>query len=293
MSDRSSKSSIVLLSTAKMFDGQQNVYQHHSSELHCDMKFSVFIPPRTQTADGRKSPVLYWLSGLTCTDENFVIKAGAQRCAAKWGITLVTCDTSPRNVNIPGEDDSYDFGSGAGFYVDATVRPWKKHYRMFSYCTKELVKVMTANFEVDPQRQGIFGHSMGGHGALICALKCDDLFKSVSAFAPIANPINCPWGVKAFTGYLGEDRNMWKQWDATELAMAYEGPLQTVLIDQGCDDKFYVEGQLLPEHFEAACKDNGISVEVKLRDGYDHSYYYIATFIEEHIDYHAKILLAL
>lgn len=218
------------VSCNKIFGGYQKVFSHPSKELACDMKFAIYLPPESET---RKVPVLYWLSGLTCTEENFVIKAGAQRYAAEHNICIVCPDTSPRNVNLPGEDDSYDFGSGAGFYLNATQDPWKKHYNMYNYLTKELIALISENFPVVPGKQSICGHSMGGHGALICALRNPGLYSSVSAFAPISNPINAPWGQKAFQGYLGTaESGQWKEWDATELAAVYNGVPMELLIDQ-------------------------------------------------------------
>lgn len=235
-------------------------------------------------------PVLYYLSGLTCNESNFVQKAGAQRLANEHGLAIVCPDTSPRNVNIPGEDDSWDFGSGAGFYVDATVSPWSTNYRMFSYVTKELQETINGNFPVNPEKQGIIGHSMGGHGALVCSLKNPGLYKSVSTFSAISNPIQCPWGKKAFAGYLGPDETIWKEWDATELVKNYQGPPLELFLDQGSADDFLTAGQLLPNNLVEAAREAQVPCILKMRDGYDHSYFYIATFIQEHIEYHAKIL---
>lgn len=222
--------SLTLVSSSKCFDGHQNVYSHYSNELACIMKFAIYLPPHIE--DNKKVPVLYWLSGLTCTEENFIQKAGAQRYASQHGICIVCPDTSPRNVNIPGEDDSYDFGSGAGFYLNAIQSPWDKHYRMFNYVTSELMKIINDNFPVTADKQGICGHSMGGHGALICSLKNPGLYTSVSAIAPISNPINCAWGQKAFKGYLGENEELWREWDATELVKKYSSMPMEIFIDQ-------------------------------------------------------------
>ncbi|ALC46892.1 CG4390 [Drosophila busckii] len=283
---------LELLSTTKCFEGEQRVYKHHSNTLGCDMTFGVYLPPAV-IEDKTQCPVLYFLSGLTCTHENFVQKSGFQETAAKHGLIVVNPDTSPRGVELPGQDDAYDFGSGAGFYVDATEEPWSKHYKMYSYVTQELADVVNANFSTLPGKQGIFGHSMGGHGALICALKNPGLYQSVSAFAPIANPSECPWGKKAFTGYLGADTSSWEQWDATYLASKYVGPPQELFIDQGSADNFLVVKQLLPEKLLAAAAPNDhIQTIFKQRDGYDHSYFYISTFVAEHIAYHAKLLKA-
>ncbi len=266
------------------------MFEHASDVLKCKMKFAVFIPSK---ADEAKVPVLYWLSGLTCTEQNFVTKAGAQRCAEEYGLMIVAPDTSPRGCGIEGEDDSWDFGTGAGFYVDSTEEKWKTNYNMYSYVTKELPALVQANFPALPDKQSIFGHSMGGHGALVCALKNPGRYVSVSAFAPICNPINCPWGQKAFGGYLGGDRDSWKNWDATELVGNYNGPpFPYILIDQGKEDKFLTQGQLLPENFVEACRKVSMPVVLRMQEGYDHSYYFIASFMEEHIKQHAQVLNA-
>ncbi|XP_060585072.1 S-formylglutathione hydrolase-like isoform X2 [Ruditapes philippinarum] len=278
---------ITEVSCNKMFGGFQKVFSHESKECKCTMKFGVYVPAK---AEKEKVPVIYWLSGLTCTEQNFVTKAGAQRVAAEKGVIIVAPDTSPRGVNIEGEDESYDFGSGAGFYVDATEEKWKNNYRMYSYITSELPQVINSNFNADPEKMSIFGHSMGGHGALICALKNPGKYKSASAFAPISNPIKAPWGQKAFAGYLGKDQSKWQEYDATELAKKYSGPALNLLIHQGKSDEFYIKGQLLPDNFVAACAANNIPVDLKVEEGYDHSYYFIATFVEEHVSHHAKFL---
>ncbi|CAH2068532.1 unnamed protein product, partial [Iphiclides podalirius] len=257
------------------------------------MNFSVYLPPQAEGGD-LKLPVIFYLSGLTCTEQNFITKSGFQRYAAEHGIIVVGPDTSPRGVKIPGDDESWDFGVSAGFYLDAIKDPWSKYYRMGSYLNKELYELIQNVFSivVDPNRIGIMGHSMGGHGALVSTLRNPGLYKSVSAFAPICNPIACSWGVKAFTGYLGEDKNEWQEWDASELVKKYNGPPLTLLLDQGAADKFYIEKQLLPENLVKACQSVGVPVILKLREGYDHSYYYISTYIGEHFDFHAKILKA-
>jgi len=275
------------LSSAKCCGGLVQRFQHNSDALSCEMKFSVFLPPQAQ--EGQKVPVVYFLSGLTCTDENFITKAGAQRAAAKHGLALICPDTSPRGVEIEGADASWDFGFGAGFYVNATEPKWAKHFRMYDYVTKELPQLVNANFPVDGSRVSVFGHSMGGHGALICALKNPGLYKSVSAFAPICHPVDCPWGLKAFSGYLGENKDAWKEYDATHLVQSYSGPALDILIDQGSDDKFLKE-QLKPEDFEAAAKGTSHKVQVRMQEGYDHSYYFISTFIEDHLAHHAAHL---
>lgn len=253
------------------------------------MNFSVYLPP--QADSDKKVPVLYWLSGLTCNEQNFIQKAGAQRYAAEYGMIIVCPDTSPRGCGIEGEDDSWDFGTGAGFYLDATQPKWKEHYNMFSYVTQELPAIINDNFPARADRQSISGHSMGGHGALICALKCPGQYKSVSAFAPICHPTECPWGKKAFSGYLGEDsKSLWEDYDATCLVSKYQGTPLDILIDQGKSDNFLSDGQLLPQSFVSACRDNGMPLVYRLQEDYDHSYYFIASFIGEHISHHAKHL---
>lgn len=274
-----------LVSENACFGGTVAFYSHHSSACNSEMKFAVYLPPQ---AKSKSVPVLYFLSGLTCTEENFMVKAGAQQFAAKYGLMLVVPDTSPRNTGIPGEDDDWDFGTGAGFYVDATVEPWKSHYRMYSYVVDELPDLILENFPVNGERQGIFGHSMGGHGALICALKNPERYQSVSAFAPIVAPMRCGWGQKAFSNYLGADTEIWRGYDASELVLTaqYNRP---ILIDQGTADKF-LSNQLLPEVFEEACAKVGQTLSLRMREGYDHSYYFIASFVEEHIRHHAAVL---
>eukprot|EP00128_Syssomonas_multiformis_P018264 Colp12_sorted_trinity150504_noHs@31961 len=277
------------VSSAKCFGGYVKQYKHRSNVLNCDMSFVVYVPPQAET---EQVPVLYFLSGLTCTDQNFITKAGAQQAAAELGIMLVCPDTSPRGVPIEGDSESWDFGVGAGFYVDATEEKWKTNYNMYSYVVDELPLLIIKNFSASPDRQSIFGHSMGGHGALICALKNPGLYKSASAFAPISNPINCPWGKKAFSGYLGSDAKAWEEYDATCLVAKYDGPNFNILIDQGTSDKFYIEKQLLPENLIAACKGSSVSAVLRLQEGYDHGYYFIASFVAEHIKFHARYLLA-
>jgi len=275
------------ISEHKCFGGVQGYYSHASKEIGLEMKFSVFQPPQTQTG---KVPVLYYLAGLTCNEETFAIKAGAQRVAAALGLVLVAPDTSPRGAKVAGETDSWDFGVGAGFYVDATLEPWAKHYRMYSYVTKELPALIADKFQADPLRQGIFGHSMGGHGALVCALRNPGQYKSLSAFAPISAPMRCPWGKKAFSGYLGEDHAAWKEYDASELIRRgrFAGP---ILVDQGLADKF-LSDQLYPETLEAACRDAGQPLTLRRQEGYDHGYFFISTFMEDHLRHHASQLKA-
>jgi S-formylglutathione hydrolase len=274
-----------LVSQTLCFGGTLGFYTHTSTSCQSAMKFAVYQPPQAQA---RSLPVLYFLSGLTCTEENFMVKAGAQQWAAEQGLILVTMDTSPRNLGIPGEDEDWDFGSGAGFYVDATQQPWQPHYQMYRYVTAELPTLIAQHFPILPDRQGIFGHSMGGHGALVCGLRHPDRFQSISAFAPIAAPSQCAWGQKAFSRYLGEDRDLWCQYDASELVSQTRHP-QPILIDQGRDDRFLGE-QLLPEVFEQACRRSGQELTLRMQPGYDHSYYFIATFLADHIRHHARIL---
>lgn len=284
---------LVLVSSNKAFGGYQKVYSHTSSELKCTMNFSIYLPPQAEGGDA-KLPVVYYLSGLSCTEQNFITKSGFQRFASEHGIIVVGPDTSPRGVKIQGDDESWDFGVSAGFYLDAEQEPWSTNYRMASYLNKELYELVIQAFGnvVDPDRIGIMGHSMGGHGALISTLRNPGLYKSVSAFAPICNPTACPWGQKAFNGYIGADKSKWSEWDATELVKKYNGPPLTLFIDQGSADKFYIEKQLLPEHLVEACRSAGVPVILNLRDGYDHGYFYISTYIGEHFHFHAKILKA-
>tara|TARA_A100001391_G_C5046266_1_gene272166 strand:- start:97 stop:954 length:858 start_codon:yes stop_codon:yes gene_type:complete len=276
---------LELVSANKSFGGWLKRYKHQSKVLGCEMVFAIFLPP---AAEEHEVPLLWWLSGLTCTDENFTQKAGAQRVAAELGLAFVCPDTSPRGTDLPGEHDSYDFGSGAGFYLNAEQAPWNKHYRMYDYVTEELPALVHEHFPLNG-REAISGHSMGGHGALICALKNPDRYTSVSAFAPIANPTQCPWGEKAFGGYLGDDRESWKQWDACEL-IAAGARVDEIKVDQGEADNFYQDGQLCPQALEAACQEAGIALTLELRPGYDHSYFFIASFIDDHLRYHAHHL---
>ena len=252
------------------------------------MRFAVFVPPGAESA---RVPVLYWLSGLTCTEENFIAKAGAQRAAAELGIAIVVPDTSPRGLGYPGEAESYDFGVGAGFYVDATQPPWSAGYRMYSYVSRELAGLVEEHLPVDPARAGIFGHSMGGHGALTIALKNPQRYRSVSAFAPICSPLRSPWGEKALSRYLGADRTRWRDYDATALIedRGWKGP--PLLVDQGTRDPF-LETELHPELLRQACERAGVPLELRMQEGYDHSYYFIATFVEDHLRFHARHLAA-
>ena len=268
----------------RCFGGTVGFYSHPSETCNGEMRFAVYQPPQ---AISKPVPVLYFLSGLTCTEETFIVKAGALQFAAKYGLMLIAPDTSPRNTGIAGEDDDWDFGTGAGFYVDATEQPWRSHYQMYSYVVDELPALVAEHFPVR-SRQGIFGHSMGGHGALVCALRNPDRYESVSAFAPIAAPMRCPWGQKAFFNYLGSNKETWRAYDASELVRK-AGYKRPILIDQGTTDKFLSE-QLLPEVFEEACAAANQPLTLRRQEGYDHSYYFITTFIEDHIRHHAAAL---
>ncbi|MGB0630163.1 MAG: S-formylglutathione hydrolase [Alphaproteobacteria bacterium] len=267
--------------------GTLGYYRHASAACVCDMNFSVFVPP--QAAEGAV-PAVYWLSGLTCTEDNFTTKAGAYGVAAELGVIVVAPDTSPRGDDVP-DDDAYDLGKGAGFYLDATNPPWDTHFHMYSYITKELTTAIDENFPADPGRRAIMGHSMGGHGALTIWLKNPDLFRSASAVAPICAPMQCPWGEKAFSAYLGDDRSAWADYDATEL-MTSRGDgtgRAEILVDQGLGDNF-LEGQLHPHLLEEACAGVDQKIAVRRHDGYDHSYFFIATVIGDHLRHHAGIL---
>jgi len=274
-----------ILSEHACFGGIQRFLAHDSRECATGMRFAVYEPP--QAMHGRV-PVLYYLAGLTCTEETFMIKAGAQRLAAQLGLMLVAPDTSPRGVPLPGDSDAWDFGLGAGFYVDATEAPWSAHYRMYSYVTRELPELIAAEFPADTSCQGIFGHSMGGHGALVCALRNPTRYHSLSAFAPIAAPTQCPWGRKAFSGYLGADETTWMDYDASVL-VAQQSFRAPILVDQGTADKFLAE-QLNPEIFADACRRSGQAFELRMHAGYDHGYYFIQTFMEDHLRWHARQL---
>ncbi len=275
-----------LTESIREFGGQLHRYVHASKVCKCDMTFSVFLPPRAE--DG-PVPALYWLSGLTCTDDNARVKAGAQRYAAEQGIAIVFPDTSPRGQDVPDEPDRYDIGQGAGFYVNATRAPWAEHYHMYTYVTHELPALLEQSLPLIPGLKSVSGHSMGGHGALICALKDPGSFHSVSAFAPICNPVECGWGKTGFGAYLGDNRAAWEAYDATCL-IAAGATVNNILIDQGTADEFYDDKQLLPENLAAACKQAGVPLKLRFQEGYDHSYHFIATFIGEHIAYHAAAL---
>ncbi|MGQ0428564.1 MAG: S-formylglutathione hydrolase [Gammaproteobacteria bacterium] len=270
------------------FGGVVSFHAHASAETGCAMRFAVYLPPQAQRGP---VPVVWYLAGLTCTEETFMIKAGAQRIAAELGLALIAPDTSPRGVPLPGDHDHWDLGVGAGFYVDATVTPWSRHYRMYSYVAHELPAIVAAHFPVDTRRQGIFGHSMGGHGALTLGIRHPEQYRSISAFAPISAPTQCPWGQKAFAAYLGPDHARWRAHDACELirdlkSVAGRPPL---LVDQGMADAF-LELQLRPELLEQACAAAGYPLTLRHHAGYDHGYYFISSFMEDHLRHHAHCL---
>ena len=277
---------ITEIESVKECGGYLNRYTHQSDVCNCEMTFSVYMPPGSRD---QKVPALYWLSGLTCTDDNARTKAGMQRYAAEHGIAIVFPDTSPSGDDVPDEPERYDLGKGAGFYVNATQPPWSKHYQMYDYVINELPALLEANLPLLPGVKSISGHSMGGHGALICGLKNPAAFRSVSAFSPIANPVNCGWGEGCFGLYLGDDKSAWEAYDATCLVNA-GASVSDILIDQGDADEFLHEGQLLPENFEAACKSAGQPCTIRMQQGYDHSYHFIDSFIGEHFEFHAKYL---
>ncbi len=277
---------LEIISEHACFDGVQRFYRHPSSEIGLPMRFSVFIP---RQAENGALPALFYLAGLTCTEETFMTKGAAQRYAAEHGIMLIAPDTSPRGTGMDGEDEHWDFGTGAGFYLDATEPGWNKNYRMYSYITKELYAIAQA-LGAAKDRIGIFGHSMGGHGALVLALKNPQLFKSVSAFAPVAAPVKCPWGQKAFSRYLGNDKTQWEAYDASCLMQTLQNPFpEGILVDQGMKDSFLQE-QLYPDVFEAACEQANQPLILRHHEQYDHGYYFISTFMEDHIRFHAKRL---
>ena len=272
------------ISQNKVFNGWHKQYSHQSSALNCQMRFAVYLPQ--QASADNPVPVLYWLSGLTCTDENFMQKAGAFRIASELGMAIVAPDTSPRGEAV-ADDEGYDLGKGAGFYVNATEQPWTSHYQMYDYVTAELPKLIEENFPVSTKKS-IAGHSMGGHGALVLGLRNADQYQSISAFAPIVNPTQCPWGQKAFSAYLGDNKDSWKAYDACELLRA-NGASLPILVDQGDADQFLQE-QLKTEALVAAAEVHNVDLTVRMQPGYDHSYYFIASFIEEHLAFHAKYL---
>lgn len=277
-----------LISTNKCFGGEQRRYHHRSDSVSCDMTFSVYLPPQ---ASEQPVPVLYWLSGLSCSDENFVTKAGAQRYAAEHGIAIIAPDTSPRGEDVADDPDgAYDFGIAAGFYLNATQPPYATHYRMYDYICEELPTLAAAQLPIAAEQSAISGHSMGGHGALTIAFRNPGRFKSVSAFAPVCAPTRCPWGRKAFTGYLGSEQGLWREYDAS-LLISQTRQRPPLLIDQGSADGFLAE-QLKPELLVAEAERNDYPITYRLQEGYDHSYYFIATFIGEHIEFHARYLHA-
>lgn len=277
--------SLELVSQTKSFGGWHKQYNHASSALGVSMRFAIFLPPQAQS--GEKVPVLYWLSGLTCTDENFMQKAGAQRIAAELGIAIVAPDTSPRGDNV-ANDEGYDLGQGAGFYVNATEAPWRDHYQMYDYVVDELPQLIEATFPVS-QKRAIAGHSMGGHGALMISLRNPDRYCSASAFSPISNPSNCPWGRKAFSAYLGTDESVWSQYDTAELLRSCQSKVP-LRIDQGLADDFLAE-QLQPEKLSDAAAESNYSLQLEQHEGYDHSYFFIASFIEDQLKFHHHYLV--
>jgi len=278
-------SALTKVSEQRCFGGQQIRFKHQSTVLNCEMQFSVFLPPQAQSGN---VPALYWLSGLTCTDENFSSKAGAQRIAAELGLALIMPDTSPRGDGVPDDaNGAYDFGLGAGFYVNATEPPFAQHYQMYDYIVSELPALLEAELPLSDKR-AISGHSMGGHGALVIGLRNSARYSSISAFSPICNPVNCAWGIKALTGYLGEDQSNWQQYDASVL-LAEQGSTLPILVDQGLADNFY-PAQLQTESLITAAQTAGVVAEIRLQPGYDHSYYFIASFIEQHLRFHARQL---
>jgi len=276
---------IKVRSTHACFDGTVSFYSHVSSQTKTKMNFSIFFPDEKINSN---VPGLIYLAGLTCTDETFITKAGALKYASEQGMALICPDTSPRDAGVDGEDKDWDFGTGAGFYLDAEKEPWAQNYRMYSYITKELVCIIDNEFDIDIKKIGIFGHSMGGHGALTIFLKNQDIFKSVSAFAPICNPMKCPWGQKAFTNYLGTEIEKWKSYDACHLVTKNPTSVE-ILVDQGLSDAFLKE-QLYPHKFLEACKSANVNLKFRQHEGYDHGYYFISTFMADHIEHHAKIL---
>lgn len=276
---------LVKQSEQLCFGGKQIRFTHQSAVTNCEMQFSVFLPPQ---AKANKVPALYWLSGLTCNDENFSAKAGAQRVAAELGIALIIPDTSPRGEGVPDDDEgAYDFGLGAGFYVNATREPFSKHYQMYDYIVSELPALVEAELPLSAVR-AISGHSMGGHGALVIGMRNPERYRSISAFSPICNPVNSPWGIKAFSGYLGDDKSQWVHYDASVLLAKTQKAIP-ILVDQGTLDNFYPQ-QLQTDSLKKAAEQSGANVQIRLQQGYDHSYYFIASFIEQHIQFHAKYI---
>jgi len=276
---------LELTNQSHSFGGTTSFYKHASHTCQTDMNFAAYLPPQALAEPNKKYPVLFWLSGLTCTEENFMAKSGAQQYASELGIILIAPDTSPRGLSLPGEDESWDFGSGAGFYINASQQPWADHYRMDDYVVNELFELVGEQFPANMDKAGIFGHSMGGHGAITLAFKYPGKYKSLSAFSPICAPSLCLWGKKAFAEYLGSDTSTWEKHDAHLLIQTTETRLP-LLIDQGSDDPF-LQGQLLPQHLINAAKDVGYPITYRLQKGYDHSYYFIASFMQDHMRHHA------
>ena len=272
------------VSSNRSFNGVHEVWSHDSIATSCKMTFSIYLP---ENPSGEKQKTLIWLSGLTCTEENFRVKSGVQRFASEHNMIIISPDTSPRGEDVP-DDPNYDFAQGAGFYLDATEKPWSKNFNMYSYVAEELLHLIQDHFPVDSNRLGISGHSMGGHGALTIAIKNPDVFKSVSAFSPICNPVKIPWGQKAFTKYLGSDDSSWSNYDSCSL-IGNQGWQKDILIDQGEEDEFLTD-QLKPDSFAKACQDNNVSLTLRMQPGFDHSYFFIATFIQDHIDWHSQRL---
>uniref|UniRef100_A0A2P2IFA4 S-formylglutathione hydrolase n=1 Tax=Hirondellea gigas TaxID=1518452 RepID=A0A2P2IFA4_9CRUS len=282
-------SQLKRLGLNKSFGGFVTKWEHFSAVLGLTAKFSIFMP--AGASNDARVHCLYFLSGLTCNEDNFIQKAGATREANAQHLAIVCPDTSPRGAGVPTEDDNWDFGTGAGFYVDATTDGWKKNYKMYSYVTKELPALIEENFPVT-NRKSVFGHSMGGHGALSLYLKNPGLYQSASAFSPICNPTNCPWGKKALSGYLGNDEADWKEWDSSQLVSGFTGQRNEILIDQGAEDGFLKDGQLLPEAFAEACQASKHPLTLRMQEGYDHSYFFISSFVDDHIKHHSSFLNA-
>ena len=277
-----------IIKTHSCHNGRMVFYKHLSKALGCEMKFGIYLPPKAQR--GELCPVLTYLAGLTCNEETFFMKGGAPKFASKHGIILISPDTSPRGIGLEGEDDDWDFGTGAGFYINATRGIWAENYKMEEYITRELQTCIGRIIDFDDSRQGIFGHSMGGHGALTLGLKYPDIFRSVSAFAPICSPSNCPWGVKAFGAYLGSDRTEWEKHDATCLIKSLDkSEYKSILVDQGLADEF-LELELKPELLERVCEETGFPLTLRRHSDYDHSYYFVNTFMQDHIEFHAKFI---
>jgi len=279
-----------VLSDQACHGGRVQYISHESAVLNCTMRFSVFLPPQVLEQQDSKSPVLWWLSGLTCSEDNFTVKAGAYETAAELGLVIIAPDTSPRGDDV-ADDEAYDLGQGAGFYLDATAAPWSDHFKMYSYVTRELQEMVCGSFPVDPGRQGIFGHSMGGHGALSIGIKNPATYRSISAFAPIVNPLQVPWGQKAFNAYLAGNEDVWPQYDSCALMQAAgdRSSFPEILVDQGEADNFMPE-QLQPEQFAAACVAAGQKLRLRMQPGYDHSYFFITSFIGDHLRHHAAVL---